>query len=173
MSLGIFASSLADKLDPATPTRSTDGAARWYDDPVGFADQCIAWPDGRGLTAYQRDVLAAIPVKRRVSVRGPHGLGKTGMTAIAILWFALTRDAAGRDWKIVTTAGAWRQLIQFLWPEIHKWARMIRWSVVGREPFDERSELLALNIKLHYGSAFAVASDNAVLIEGAHADSIT
>lgn len=168
----LFAARLADKLDPAVSTRSTSGAARFYDDPVAFADQCIAWPDGRGLTPYQRDVLAAIPTKRRVSVRGPHGLGKTGMTAIAILWFALTRDAAGRDWKIVTTAGAWRQLIQFLWPEIHKWARLIRWSVVGRDPFDERAELLALNIKLRYGSAFAVASDNAVLIEGAHADSI-
>lgn len=147
-------------------------AARYYNDPVGFAREAIEWPEGKGLTPYQAEVLAAIPVKKRVSVRGPHGLGKTALTAIAVLWFALTRQAAGRDWKCVTTAGAWRQLERYLWPEIHKWARMIKWDVLGCEPLDMRTELLTLNIKLRNGTAFAVASDNPELIEGAHADSV-
>lgn len=125
-----------------------------------------------GLTAYQRDVLAQLPVKRRVAVRGPHGLGKTGMEAIAVLWFALTRDAAGVDWKVATTAGAWRQLERYLWPEIKKWAKRIRWDTLGRPPLDERTELLSLNLKLAHGTAFAVASSNAELIEGVHADSV-
>jgi hypothetical protein len=163
---------VADDLDQADEPSDTPGVERFYDDPVGFAEKCIAWPAGKRLAPYQREVLAAIPTKRRVSVRGPHGLGKTSTTALAILWFALTRDQAGQDWKCVTTAGAWRQLIQYLWPEIHKWARLIRWEEVGRAPLDPRSELLALNIKLRHGSAFAVASDNAELIEGAHADSV-
>lgn len=147
-------------------------AVRFYHDPVGFAEQCIDWPEGKGLTPYQAEVLAAIPVKKRVSVRGPHGLGKTTTTAIAVLWFALTREAAGRDWKCVTTAGAWRQLERYLWPEIHKWARLIKWDVLGMRPLDTRTELLTRNIKLGHGSAFAVASDNPELIEGAHADSV-
>ncbi len=99
-------------------------------------------------------------------------MGKSATSAITVLWFALTREASGRDWKAVTTAGAWRQLERYLWPEIRKWARLIRWDVLGREPLDERSELLALNLKLRHGSAFAVASDNPELIEGAHADSV-
>ena len=41
--------------------------------------------------------------------------------AVSLLHFASTRDALGLDWKCPTTAGAWRQLIQFLWPEVHKW----------------------------------------------------
>jgi hypothetical protein len=163
---------VADALDQADEPSDTPGVERFYDDPVGFAEKCIAWPAGKCLASYQREVLAAIPVKRRVSVRGPHGLGKTSTTALAILWFALTRDQAGRDWKCVTTAGAWRQLIQYLWPEIHKWARLIRWDEVGRGALDPRSELLTLTLKLRHGSAFAVASDNAELIEGAHADSV-
>ena len=151
---------------------ASESAARFYDDPVGFAEQCINWPTGRGLTGYQRDALAALPVQHRVAIRGPHGLGKTATESIAILWFALTRDAAGRDWKIVTTAGAWRQLERYLWPEIHKWARMIRWDQLGRPPLNERTELLTLQLKLKHGLAFAAASDNAELIEGAHADSV-
>lgn len=169
-------SAVADELDawagaPGTAGKIV-GVLRFYHDPVGFANTCINWPAGKSLTPYQSEVLAAIPEKKRVSVRGPHGLGKTGVTAIAILWFALTRDAAKRDWKCVTTAGAWRQLIQFLWPEIRKWAALINWEEVGRPELDQRSELLTLNIKLRHGAAFAVASDNPVLIEGAHADSI-
>jgi hypothetical protein len=153
-------------------TRPTLSAARFMTDPVGFAEQCINWGAGGGLTAYQKEILAAIPVKRRVAVRGPHGLGKTGVSAIAILWFALTREAAGIDWKIPATAGAWRQLSRFLWPEIKKWAKRIRWDEIGRGPFDERLELLSLSLKLRYGEAFAIASSNAELIEGVHADSV-
>lgn len=163
---------VADDLELGPEEPTLQGVARFYHDPVGFIDECVNWPAGKRLASYQREVLAAIPVKKRVSVRGPHGLGKSATSALAILWFALTREAAGRDWKCVTTAGAWRQLERYLWPEIHKWARMLRWDAMGREPLDERAELLTLNIKLRFGSAFAVASDNPELIEGAHADSV-
>lgn len=89
-----------------------------------------------------------------------------------MLWFALTRDAAGRDWKVVTTAGAWRQLKEYLWPEIKKWARLVKWDELGRAPFDERTELLSLHLRLKYGTASAVASNRPELIEGAHGDSV-
>lgn len=102
-------------------------------------------------------------------MRGPHGLGKTALSAWATLWFSLTRD--GEDWKVITTASAWRQLEVYLWPEIHKWARMLRWDVLGRPSFTD-SELLMLNLKLATGQASAVASNQPALIEGAHADHI-
>jgi hypothetical protein len=169
--LAAVADTLEQSAEEYTANLS-ETAARYYFDPVGFAEECIAWPPGRSLTDYQKDALGALPTKYRVAVRGPHGLGKTAMESIAIIWFALTRDAVGKDWKIVTTAGAWRQLERYLWPEIHKWARMLRWDKLGRPPLNERTELLTLNIKLKHGIAFAAASDNAELIEGAHADSV-
>lgn len=137
-------------------------------DPVAFVHDCFAWRDGEGPTFYQDEILAAIPEYGRISVRGPHGLGKTALASWAVLWFALTRD--GEDWKAPTTASAWRQLTHFLWPEIRKWARRLRWDKLGRSAFDGRSELLALNLKLRTGEAFAVASSEPALIEGAHAD---
>lgn len=88
-----------------------------------------------------------------------------------MLWFATTSEAVGIDWKCVTTAGAWRQLEKYLWPEIHKWARLLRWDLLGRPPFTVH-ELLTLNLKLKHGAAFAVASDNPELIEGAHAERV-
>ena len=166
-----FLALAGDRLE-AEARPDTQTAARFYDDPVGFATACIDWGRTGGLTAYQQDLLAHLPTHRRVAARGPHGLGKTTAEAVAVLWFALTRDAAGVDWKVATTAGAWRQLERYLWPEIKKWAKRIRWETLGRRPLDERTELLSLNLKLRHGTAFAVASSNAELIEGVHADSV-
>ena len=139
---------------------------------MGWVDECINWPTGEALTSYQRELLAALPIKKRIAIRGPHGLGKTALQSLAVLWFSTTREAAGIDWKIPTTASAWRQLSKYLWPEVHKWARRLRWDRLGFEPFNPRTELLDMSLKLEHGEAFAVASDTPELVEGAHASSL-
>lgn len=159
-----------DAWDRQSNRRRT-GAAVYHDDPAGFVTDCIRWQHGKGPTDYQLTNLQKLVDHRRLAVRGPHGLGKTGASAWVILWFALTRDAAGEDWKIPTTASAWRQLEKFLWPEVHKWARVLDWERIGRSPFS-RDELLRLAIKLPTGEAFAAASDDAAKLEGAHADQL-
>lgn len=140
---------------------------RYFSDPVAFAHDCIDFGDDGGLTPYQAEILANLVEKRRAAVRGPHGLGKTCIASIAVIWFALTRD--GEDWKIPTTASAWRQLTEFLWPEIHKWVRKIRWDKVQRSPFN-KNELQTLGLRLATGHAFAMASSDEAFTEGAHAD---
>ncbi|MEC3995007.1 hypothetical protein VSR01_16300 [Actinacidiphila sp. DG2A-62] len=163
---------LRDVLRAAQHRRKvTNTAVRYLNDPVAFSREVIRWGPDESLAPYQEDTMAALPVKRRVAVRGPHGLGKSATAAITVLWFATTREAAGLDWKVITTASAWRHLAVYLWPEIHKWSRRIRWDVLGRPPFTIH-ELLALNLKLSEGAASAVASSKPELIEGAHADSL-
>jgi hypothetical protein len=112
---------------------------------------------GVQLAGYQDEILAALVARRRVAVRGPHGLGKTALAAWAVLWGLGT---FGDDAKIVTTASAWRQLTKFLWPEIRKWGA--RWSESG---------MIMQQINAYRGQAeaFAVASNHPALIEGAHA----
>ncbi|NEC03424.1 hypothetical protein [Streptomyces anulatus] len=110
-----------DRLTSRRTQKAARRAIRFMYDPVGWAREVIDWRDGQGLTAYQADALGLLPKKRRLAIRGPHGLGKTGMAALTVLWFATTRDAAGIDWKVLVTASAWRHLPVYLWPEIHKW----------------------------------------------------
>ncbi len=141
----------------------------YYDQPDAFVTDCIIWGDNEHPADYQLEILADIPLKKRLAIRAAHGAGKSTLSAFLVLWFALTRD--GEDWKIVTTASAWRQLTKYLWPEIHKWARRLRWDKIGREPFTD-VELLQLSLRLRTGEAFAVASNKHELIEGAHADQI-
>jgi hypothetical protein len=140
----------------------------YFRDWEAFVYDCFDWPPGEGPTPYQREALGSLPVAGRYSIRGPHGLGKSALCAWVVLAFALTRD--GRDWKLPTMASAWRQLTKYLWPEVHKWSRRLLWEKIGRDPFHPRWELRALSLKLDTGEAFALASDNYELIEGAHAD---
>jgi hypothetical protein len=153
-----------------TTTRYETFRETYRHDPVGFLRDCILWPEGMCPTDYQLEIAAAIAGNQRVSVRGPHGLGKSFLSATIVHWFALTRD--GLDWKVPTTASVWRQLSKFLWPEIHKVARMLNWKAIGREPYSERTELFTLSLRLETGEAFAITSDKPADMEGAHADHI-
>ncbi len=145
---------------------------KYRDDPVAFVCDCFNWPEGESPADYQLEILSELAAQRRAAIRAPHGVGKTSIAAWVVLWFALTRDGDDdQDWKIVTTASAWRQLKFYLWPEVHKWARRLRWSKILRSAFNS-NELLQLELKLSTGSAFAVASSEASLIEGAHASNL-
>lgn len=144
--------------------------AKYRYDPAGFVSDCVKFNDDEGAEEYQLESMRFVVEKRRHSDRGPHGTGKTAISSWLVLWFALTRD--GEDWKVLTTASAWRQLTHFLWPEIRKWARRLDWERIGRDPFDERHELLNLQLSLETGQAFALASSDHTLIEGAHADQL-
>lgn len=156
----------ADAFDP--PRR---GVAVYHDDPVGFVRDCVVWEPGDGPTGYQERNMRLLVERKRLCVRSGHGSGKTTTAALAVLWFSLTRDALGEDWKCPTTASSWRQLTKFLWPEVRKWARKLDWDKIGRSQFSP-TELQALGLKLRTGEAFAVACENPATIEGVHADQV-
>src|SRR3990172_3712076 len=149
-------------------SRYRDFQEAYQNDPGGFVQDCIAWGVDGGPRPYQIEALTRLVLKGRESVRATHDAGKTALASWAILWFALTRD--GEDWKVPTTASSWRQLTLYLWPEVHKLARKLRWDVIGRDPLEDGKELIDRSIKLSTGQAFAVASNDAAYIEGAHAD---
>lgn len=160
-----------DAAEQAEQDTALRAIAGFLYDPAGWVAEYVEFPVGQQLTAYQSEALTAVPRKRRIALRGPHALGKTTIAALVVLWFAVTREAAGIDWKIITTAGVHRQLSEYLWPEIHKWARRLRRDRVGFDLREDR-ELLTLALKLRHGAASAVASDKHENIEGAHADSL-
>ena len=163
--------SAAPDISDVNEERYEEFKKRYWSDPVAFARDCISWDEDEGLSDYQEDIMVKLIEHRRAAARGPHGLGKTAVAAILIIWFMLTRD--GKDWKIPTTASAWRQLTIFLWPEIRrKWLRRVKWEIVGRPPLKEKTEVFTISIRLETGEAFAMASDDSVLIEGAHADNM-
>jgi len=154
------------KIDLASKILSRGRLDRWWNSPVAWAADCL--PQIK-LASYQREVLDALARERRVALRGPHGLGKTMQGSVLVLWFATTRELAGVEWKVITTASAWRHLEVYLWPEIKKWARALDFEMLGRPAFKPNVELLDLRLKLQHGAATPVASNQPERIEGAHA----
>jgi len=149
--------------------------AGYFDQPARFARECINWPDGRGLIHYQAEAMERLNGSHRLALRGPRGASKTTIAAICVLWFAITREMAanytGRRWKIGTTAGSNRQLTEFLWPEIEKWSRRLRWDMIGRPPFT-KDELITKRLKLEHGHAFGASVKDKNMIEGLHEDEV-
>lgn len=139
----------------------------YRDDRIAFVYDCI--PALRETFAfYQEETLGYFDSGlRRVAVYGPHGLGKTLVAALLTHHLILTTE---EDAKVPTLASVWRQLEKYLWPEIHKIAKLLDWELIGRDPYT-RDELMTYNIRTNDGlsEAFAVSAGDAALIEGAHA----
>lgn len=139
---------------------------RYKTDPVAFAREVLKFE----VNAYQERILNALVKYRRVCVRGPHSMGKSAILSVTILWFITVHE----ECKIPTTASVWRQLTEFLWPEIHKWAtrKECEWWRVGLM-IREGKELLGTKLSLGANRfAFAISSTDEAKIEGAHSEAI-
>lgn len=137
---------------------------RYRGDPAAFAREVLHMQ----LAPYQEEVLRKLIEHKRVCFRGPHGAGKSTISAAAILWFVSVFD----ECKIPTTASAWRQLIEFLWPEIHKWALKADWWRVGLQVRPGK-ELMARRLAISSNRfAFALASNDEAKIEGVHSQAV-
>lgn len=140
----------------------------YKNDRIAFVYDCMP-AYGKSIASYQLEILGYFDEgKSRVSVRGPHGLGKTFLASIMVHHSVLTAED---DCKVPTTASAWQQLEKYLWPEIKKAAANLAWHVIGRDKYSPRTELLTQAIRLNGGlvEAFAISSEDHNRMEGAHA----
>jgi hypothetical protein len=165
------ASGLDVVADFFAPVQS--GVVIYHDRPADFVKECIRWERGEKPAPYQLRNLETLVKHGRVAVRAPRGAGKTASNAWTILWFALTREAAGEDWMVVVTAKVYRQLIEFLWGQLRtRWVTRLDWETIGREPFVPNIEMMLKQLRLKHGSVILAATADSAKIEGAHADEL-
>lgn len=144
---------------------------RYRTDRTAFVHDCFNWDKistSSGPTLYQEEILNNFLHHDRQAVRGPRGMGKTFLAACCTHHFALVWDGED-DWRVPTTASRWRQLEEFLWPEVKKLSQLLRWDVIGREPYNSRTELMTMKLRLNTGMALAMSSDESESLEGLHA----
>lgn len=114
---------------------------QFEDDPVGFVYYAFPWGEKdtplakfSGPEAWQLEILEQIRDKLinvneaivRISIRSGHGIGKSAMVSILILWAMLKPDMRG-----VVTANSERQLRTKTWAELGKWFNMY----IGKDLF--------------------------------------
>lgn len=106
-------------------------------DPVLFAREVLKFePD-----EWQRDALMDLAANPKVAIKSGQGVGKTGMEAVALLWFLCCYSYP----RIVATAPTKQQLHDVLWSEVSKWmskspllSEILKWTktyiyMVGNE----------------------------------------
>lgn len=106
-------------------------------DPVLFANEVLLFSPDK----WQKAALMDLAESPKVAIKSGQGVGKTGMEAVALLWF-LTCFSYPR---VVATAPTKQQLHDVLWSEVAKWQErspllraVLRWTktyiyVVGHE----------------------------------------
>ena len=106
-------------------------------EPVIFAREVLLFePD-----EWQKDTLQDLAVNPKVAVKSGQGVGKTGVEAVALLWFLSCFPYP----RVVATAPTKQQLHDVLWSEISKWmskspllSEILKWTktyiyMVGNE----------------------------------------
>lgn len=114
---------------------------QFEDDPLGFAYYAFPWGEKgtalekfSGPEPWQVEILTQvrdgiIDVSEaivRISIRSGHGIGKSALVSILILWAMLKEDTRG-----VVTANSERQLRTKTWAELGKWYNLY----IGRDLF--------------------------------------
>ena len=106
-------------------------------DPVLFAQEVLKFePD-----EWQEDALMDLAANPKVAIKSGQGVGKTGLEAVALLWFLCCYPYP----RIVATAPTKQQLHDVLWSEVSKWqsrspllSKILKWTktyiyMVGNE----------------------------------------
>lgn len=106
-------------------------------EPVLFAREVLKFePD-----EWQVDALMDLAANSKVAIKSGQGVGKTGLEAVALLWFLCCHPYP----RIVATAPTKQQLHDVLWSEVSKWmskspllSEILKWTktyiyMVGNE----------------------------------------
>lgn len=99
----------------------------YRENPVTFAREVLLFePDG-----WQRSALIDLAYNSKVAIKSGQGVGKTGLEAVALLWFLCCYQYP----RIVATAPTKQQLHDVLWSEASKWmgrspllSKILKWT---------------------------------------------
>jgi len=139
---------------------------QYQKNPVGFVEDVLCGEP----RSFQKNALEGLITHEKVSLRSPRGCGKSVTAAWATLWALCCFPAV----VVATTALAWRQLSEMLWPEIHYW---VRGGPAGRNNlekfgfhFKDGEHLMATRLRLAAKrEALAITATDPARIEGIHA----
>ena len=138
---------------------------RYYNDPILFAKEVINMTP----TNQQASALDALANgKKKVAVKSGHGVGKSCLTSIAILWFLCTRPMA----RVIVTAPSSNQLYNTMMSEVKLWYNR---SVLSElDLFRFTKDRVRINHEDYCNNWFlsAVSVANPENISGTHAEHV-
>lgn len=143
--------------DPRRLKCYADHPLQMFRDCWGLEPYSAERPDLGGLTPDQSRLIAAVAMgARRVAARSGHGIGKSFVLALLILWWLY-----GRQGLVVSTASTWDQVHRVLWREIAELHRRSRVPLPG--------ELLQTELRIEKGwYAVGLSTNEPTSFQGRH-----
>lgn len=115
------------------------------------------------LWQKQEDILNALAVYPRVSVKSGHGVGKSYVASCTLLWYLFTHPFS----KVVSTAPTHRQVKIILWSEIAKLHGILKQKIKNA------GELLQAELKIAPGwFAIGFSTDQPDQLQGLHEENL-
>jgi hypothetical protein len=158
------------------PKGTTDAVLRNLfpqDDP--YAANPVAWARdilGVHLWSKQREVAESVRDNPRTAVKAGHGVGKTFVAAVILLWFLDTHPNS----RVITTATKWSQVKKLLWHEVNQLHKGAKNRPQAKDrPIFRGADLLLTELNLpdgRYAIGMSSAKENSESFAGHHAPHI-
>jgi hypothetical protein len=143
-------------------------AYRW--DPEGFAELVLGFKPLPAQRQVLRAVVAALKGEgpRRISIRAGHGVGKSAICAVTMLWFMVTRFPQ----KTVCTAPTASQLYDALFSEVKLWCNRLPGPI--RDLFETFSDRIVLRAapEASFISARTSSAERPEAMSGVHSENV-
>jgi hypothetical protein len=155
--------------------------ARWFGDPVdplkpggewnwyGFTKYVnLTWQQTLIALAAEKAIQPGSFLSRRISVRSGHGIGKSSISAILILWFLRCFFLS----KVPVTAPTSAQMNDVLWNELSLW--ITRMPPEIQAFYEWKSDYIRVSYApaSWFARARTASKDNVDAIAGVHADDV-
>lgn len=130
--------------------------------------------DGKHLTWQQALVLHGVEkavrgeVSPRISIVSGHGIGKSAISAIVVLWFLFVRSQS----KVACTAPSADQMYDVLWSEIKKWLDRMPTQIANAYIWETTHVRIREDAQAWWARAKTSNKENTEALAGIHAPSV-
>lgn len=130
------------------------------------------WIPGKMITWQQYEIVLAVEKaitgrgKKKISISSGHGIGKSTILAMLILWFLFSF----MDCKVPVTAPTQSQMYDVLWAEIQKWILKMPEGIKELYEFSSDYVRIAQRPETWFARARTGRKENPEALAGLHAD---
>lgn len=150
-------------MEEAREKQDYSGLRRWMFEPY-IKGQHITWQQAEIVESVRRGINGIS--KKLISIRSGHGIGKSTIIAMLIIWYLFSR----KDAKVPCTAPTANQMYDVLWAEIKKW--IIKMPEAIAEKYEHTSEYVRIkeNPENWFARARTAKKEDPEALAGLHAD---
>lgn len=124
----------------------------------------ITWQQTLALYGIEKALRGEVPA--RISIVSGHGIGKSALLAIVILWFLFVRQQS----QVACTSPGKEQMYDVLWKELKKWIDRMPQAMADLYQWESSHVRMKEAAETWFARAKTASKENTEALAGVHAD---